>query len=316
MKRLGALAVGLALLAILYARIDVDRVLAALGRLDPGGLALALGCFVPQVLVAAARWQRLLAALAPLSFVAALRHVLAGGTLNLVLPSKLGDVAKGWFLARAAAVPLRRGLVAASAEKLLDLGGLCAVLLLATAVHGLARDPLVAAAAAGAGAVVGAVVAALAWAPPAGLARRLPARLRGALGDWAEVRAAWVAAPRALGGTLALTVGLWALHVLQILLFFRAAGATASAAAVFALAPVAILVGLLPISLAGLGTRDAALVYLFAAGDDPAVLAAVGLLTATRYVVPALAGLPFLPLVLRARAALAAPGERGRSQSP
>jgi uncharacterized membrane protein YbhN (UPF0104 family) len=308
-KKLAALLVGLALLAVLYARIDVDRIAAVLARLDPAWLALAMACFVPQILVAAARWRWLLVDVADLSFGEALRQVLASNTLNLVLPSKLGDVAKGWFLARAAAVPLRRGLVAALAEKVLDLGGLCTVLVVATAAHGLARDPLVAAAVAGGAALVLAIAAALARPVPAAMTRRLPAKLRAPVADWGEVRAAWVAAPARLAAALVLTTGLWVLHVLQILLFFRATGARTPALAVFALVPVAILVGLLPLSLAGLGTRDAAILYLFAGGDSPEVLAAAGLLTATRYLVPALAGLPFLPLVLQARAALTGPGD-------
>jgi uncharacterized membrane protein YbhN (UPF0104 family) len=309
LKKLAALLIGLALLAVLYARIEVERIAAVLARLDPAWLALAMACFIPQIAVAAARWRWLVSDVTAISPAEALRQVLAGNTLNLVLPSKLGDVAKGWFLARAAAVPLRRGLVAAVAEKVLDLGGLCAILLAATAARGLARDPLVVAAVAGSAALVLAVAGALARPVPAGLARRLPARVRALAADWAEIRAGWVTRPGRLAAILVLTAGLWTLHVVQILVFFRAAGARAPALAVFALVPVAILVGLLPLSLAGLGTRDAALVYLFAGLDRPEVLAAVGLLTATRYLVPALAGLPFLPLVLQARTALTGAAE-------
>jgi uncharacterized membrane protein YbhN (UPF0104 family) len=301
-----SLALGLLILAVLYARIDLARFAAVLGRIDPLWLALALACFVPQTLVSALRWRMLLRDLAALSLGEALRHVLASGTLNLVLPSKMGDVAKGWFLTRTAPVPLRRGLVVALGEKLLDLGGLCAILLGATALHGLARDPLVLAAVAGGAALVAGIAVALCWPVPGALVRPLPGKLRALLGDWADVRALWLAAPGRFAAALALTVALWALHVGQIALFFRAVGSAAPALSIYALAPVAILVGLLPLTLAGLGTRDAALIHLFAAFDEPAVLASVGLLTATRYLVPALAGLPFLPLVLQARTALAA----------
>jgi uncharacterized membrane protein YbhN (UPF0104 family) len=302
--KLLTLAVGLAVLGVIYARIDFPRFLATLGRLDPLWLTLAFACFAPQILVAAVRWRMLLRDLVRLPLGDALRQVLAGSILNLVLPSKMGDVAKGWFLAQAMAVPLSRGLVVALAEKILDLGGLCAILLAATALRGRPADPLALAAVAGSAAVVAGVGIAVALPVPEAVTRPLPGRLRRLVADWSDVRALWLASPARFAAALALTLGLWILHVGQVALFFRAAGSAAPPLAVYALVPVAILVGLLPLSLAGLGTRDAALIHLFAAWDDPAVLASVGLLTATRYLVPALAGLPFLSLVLRARAAL------------
>ena len=58
--------------------------------------------------------------------------------------------------------------------------------------------------------------------------------------------------------------------------------------------PLAMFVGLLPISLFGVGTRDAAIIYLFSAYHPAEVMAGVGLYVSLRYFVPAAAGLPFL----------------------
>jgi uncharacterized membrane protein YbhN (UPF0104 family) len=61
-----------------------------------------------------------------------------------------------------------------------------------------------------------------------------------------------------------------------------------------ALAPLAILAGLVPLTFAGVGTRDAALILLFRPYFDSATGAALGLLCTARYLLPAIGGLPFL----------------------
>ena len=74
---------------------------------------------------------------------------------------------------------------------------------------------------------------------------------------------------------------------------FCALNAFAPFLANLALAPLAILAGLLPLTFAGIGTRDAALVFLYRPYFDAPTAAALGLLCTARYILPALAGLPF-----------------------
>lgn len=304
MKKALSLLVSLLLLGIIYSRIDLARFGQALRNLDAGWFLLALACFIPQTAVSGLRWQRLLGRLARLPFREAVQQILASSTLNVLLPSKMGDLAKGYFLAQRSAVGLRTGLFLAAAEKLLDLGALSAVLLGANLLLGLTRDPLVVTALVWSAGIVAGLALGLAVPLPRVLGRWLPGRVRPLLGGWEDVRQHLVAERWRLLRVLGLTLGLWLLHLVQIHFFFLSVGSHPPALKVYAFTPVAILVGLLPISQAGIGTRDAALIYLFAADESPAVLASVGLLTVTRYLIPALGGLPFLPLVLEARAAL------------
>ena len=51
--------------------------------------------------------------------------------------------------------------------------------------------------------------------------------------------------------------------------------------------------GLLPLTFAGVGTRDAALVVFYAPYFDAPTAAALGLLCTARYLLPAMGGLPF-----------------------
>jgi len=71
---------------------------------------------------------------------------------------------------------------------------------------------------------------------------------------------------------------------------------------VIAAFPVAIFVGLLPISISGLGTRDTAIVFLFSRYASPEVCISVGLLYVFfGYWLPSIFGLPVLSRLARAQ---------------
>jgi hypothetical protein len=305
--RLLPLGLAVVLLAVIYARVDVTRVVGALRAADPLWLLLAFACFVPQIAVTALRWRWLVRGAAPIGRWESCRQVLASSTLNLITPSKLGDFAKAWFVARGSTVPLRQAVSFALAEKLLDLWALSAVLLGATWLRGAPADPLIFPALLLAGGVFAAGALALLAPLPDRLVRRLPGRAAALPLAWNAARRLALAGPGRRAGIATVSLGLWLLHVAQIHLFFLAVGAAPPPLKIYALVPVAILVGLLPITQGGFGTRDAALIHLFAAEAAPAVLAAVGLLTGTRYLVPGLIGLRFLPMALQARAAATRP---------
>jgi uncharacterized membrane protein YbhN (UPF0104 family) len=119
-------------------------------------------------------------------------------------------------------------------------------------------------------------------------------RLRALRGSWHEMHALfWRAWPVCIM-TMALSMLIWFLHLLQFWLMARALGAPLPMIVTLALVPLAILAGLLPLTLAGIGTRDAALIALLRSYMSPATGAALGVLATLRYLLPALAGLPAL----------------------
>lgn len=250
------------LLAALYRAVQWHAVLEALGSLDGPLLWAAVALFVPQTIVSALRWRALVAPLTSISRLDAIRHTLAASAWNLVVPSKLGDLSKAAWLTNLDA----RGKAAAAglvvAEKIADLVAL-AVLCGAGWVG--AGRPIV-----GAGLLGGCLVLGGMWS--AGATRRHR--------PWA-VLAAW-------------SLPLWVLHVTQIGLVLLAAGAQTTCFDISLRVPLAIIAGLVPLSWCGLGFRDAALVGLFAGAAPPATLAAVGLLTLARYLVPGAAGIPLV----------------------
>jgi uncharacterized membrane protein YbhN (UPF0104 family) len=286
MLRAGKIAAAAILLTALYWAADWREVVRATANLDFWILFAALGLFVPQTLVSALRWKAWVRPLCRLSVGQAARQTLAASALNLIVPSKLGDLSKAAMLPSFNPEPAAtardgldvpvavgsglnkyarsRGAWLAAVEKAADL----AMLALFCAVGWLGGS---------------AAASAVLW------AIFLPLTLAAFIGRWLNRRetSRWL--------TLAWwTSLLWLAHLAQIGLFLWSAGVKVGADDVLARVPLAIFAGLLPISFCGLGTRDAALVYLFADIAPPGTMAVVGLLTGLRYLVPGAVGIPFV----------------------
>lgn len=86
----------------------------------------------------------------------------------------------------------------------------------------------------------------------------------------------------------------WATSILEIYLLFKAFGADVRIITILAYIPLAIFMGLLPISIAGLGTRDSAIVAFFIDQATPAQSLAAGVgYSFIGYFLFALIGIPF-----------------------
>ena len=118
-------------------------------------------------------------------------------------------------------------------------------------------------------------------------------RLLTLLESWEDILARWKAHQARLTGIVLLSVGLWLLHLVQIYLFFLALHSHVAAKTVFAYVPLSIFIGVLPLTIGGMGTRDSALILLFAPYESAVVMAGVGLLCSLRYWMDTLLGLPF-----------------------
>lgn len=293
LKRLIPFLLGIAILVVLYWRIGWGELVQSMRTADPLLFVLALACFVPQVVVMAWRWQLIGSTARRLGFWEASQMVLAGSSLNVVLPSKLGDMSKGLMLGDKAEHGLAGGLGLAMLDKLMDIVGLAVVLAVAGLFAPKPETWVVLFWLATCGGVV-ALLGLLHWVRPVDPlpSRRPLAALARALNAACAVRrrrAVWAS-------SLALSVLLWFLHIGQIYVFYRAIAGPepGPAAAIFLRVPIAIFVGLLPITLAGIGTRDGALIALIA---PHAVAALVGLFCTLRYVVMALLGVPAIVLL-------------------
>jgi len=93
---------------------------------------------------------------------------------------------------------------------------------------------------------------------------------------------------------------LWSIIILEIKILFLALGVNISIVYIFAAFPLSVFIGLIPITLAGMGTRDSAIIYFFAHLTNPGICLAMGLLYSFfGYFLSALFGLPFMKKMLQ-----------------
>jgi uncharacterized protein (TIRG00374 family) len=296
MKKL-AIPTTIVILVLLYARIDRQALLWQLRHMRWEIFCLSLVFFVPQILVTVWRWRWMVWDVYPMNTRESAKLILAGKALNALLPSKLGEASKAYFLLRHGNVALPKGVALVVLEKMLDIAGLCAMLLAGlflTSQWGLMETV------AALGALLCmAVVGGLCLCRTTGVQRWLQCRsglirrLHVLLESWEMILTRWKQHRVRFAGILCLSCGLWFLHLAQIYLFFVALRSTVAASTVFAYVPIGLGIGLLPFTMGGMGTRDSALIYLFAPYESAALMAGIGILCSMRYWVDTLLGLPF-----------------------
>ncbi len=298
-QRLVLIALGIVILALLWQRIGWREVIGVCLTLDPAWFAAALLLFIPQTLLAGARWAWIVRCYQPLAIGRATEIVLASSALNVLLPSKLGDLAKGLWLNRdEPGGDAASGLALGVFEKGLDTAALALIMLCATLLS-LPTEWLGWAMASAAALGVAVFLCLLVV---AGRLARLSEREHtgvigkalALLGHIGELVLRLRRSPGKLSLILASAVLLWCLHLLQFSWALTAAHGSIATALLWSRVPMAILIGLLPVSFAGIGTRDVAMVYLLAPPLDAATAAALGVFATLRYVLVAVAGLAFL----------------------
>lgn len=302
MKRLISIAVSLIILAVIYSKIDFPELVAVFQNSDRVWMPVSLGMVVPLTLFTSWRLQQLMPSGSRLGFFEANRLILAASVLNMVLPSKMGDIAKAYFMKQRGHLSGTLSLSLVIFEKACDL-----LSLLLWCVFGLLLyDPKdwlfwIMTLAVSIGLVLGIFllssrkfayfffIVARKIAP-----KKMRAKLETMQGSWGDMHDYFWRDKRQLLKVTGTSIFIWFLHLLQIWFFILALQATTPFLVNLALSPLAILAGLLPLTFAGVGTRDAALVLFYQDYLDPPTAAALGLLCTSRYFLPAIGGLPFL----------------------
>src|SRR3954470_5997796 len=101
-KKIISLAVSLGILALIYWKLNkhgqLDDLLRIFASCDGLWMTISLAMVVPLTLFTSWRLQQLMPSRGQLSFGEANRLILVASVLNLVLPSKMGDIAKAYFM--------------------------------------------------------------------------------------------------------------------------------------------------------------------------------------------------------------------------
>ena len=302
MKRFISIAVSVAILLIIYSKIDFQGLLGVFQNCDRLWLAISLGMVIPITMFTSGRLQQLMPQEKSLGFIEANRLILGASVLNMVLPSKMGDIAKAYFMRERGHLGGSLSLSLVVFEKACDMLSLlfwCAFgLILYPAKDGLFWTMTAAVAV---GLILGLLLLGSRQFAQGffGMARKLaPKKLSQKLKNlqisWGEMHDYFWSDKGQLLKMAGSSIFIWFLHLLQIWLFILALQAWTPFLTNLALSPLAILAGLLPLTFAGVGTRDAALIFFYQPYFDAPTGAALGLLCTSRYFLPALIGLPFL----------------------
>ncbi|MBI4489904.1 MAG: flippase-like domain-containing protein [Deltaproteobacteria bacterium] len=249
---LGALILG----GVLWS-IELDKVVLDLHRLDFYTLTSAAIALVGFHLLKGMRWRLILQTQnIPYGFLDALKMYWSGLFIGTVTPGRLGELIRIVYL-KQDGVRIGKGLVGVVADRLLDLGVL--VVLLASGIGWLGLGK-------------GAAQLALLWKGGGGEGLRLggrwlvAAQLREALDtgrvDLAEGLVMLWAARRKLVQIIALTCVSWGLYIWILKYMIEAVGLRFGLGQTVLFFAVAGIAAIIPISLAGIGTRDVMLVYL------------------------------------------------------
>jgi uncharacterized membrane protein YbhN (UPF0104 family) len=267
---------------------------AAVRRARPSWVGLAFAAATACVALTTVRWQLVLGGMGrTLGFRRALEVVLASWPLALVMPSRANDLLRA--VAVRDTVPLAVGTGSILAEKAIDLLVLLAYAAVGAVFSGL--WPLGALLAVGLGAAI--VVLALVltrrrWLESLPWLRSRPAVVEQLFGALTSLRRS----PVRIAAIAAVSLVIRVLTVAVTHALLVAVGAEVTLTQTLLLWPTAVLAGIAPLTLGGMGTRDATFIALVAAQgakvDASSVLAATMGYSAVAMWSFAIVGLPFM----------------------
>lgn len=299
MKRLIALALSILIMGIIFTRLDFKEFSAQVSQLNLKYFSLALFLFIPQILISAVRWKYLIKGKAVISLWESAQLILSASALNVFLPSKMGDLCKAYFMKREGRLDLKRGTNIVLFERYIDLASLSAIAALGVLFS--ANHKMYSYIILGISVLILSIFPILYFIDlnadlklPFLNRMRIGGKVKSFLRDTQEYLLEIRNNGKMLLNIAGLSLFLWLLHLGQFYVVFCAIGAQVSLWHVFSLVALAIFVGLLPITIAGIGSRDAALVILFEPYAALTQIVFVGLFASVRYFVPGIMGVFFL----------------------
>lgn len=284
------MAVSAGLIWLVVTRIEIGAVADRLTQLAPGAIAASLAILLAQSVVAGMRWRIVSHRVGvPLGFAAALRLLFVGLFFNQALVSSIGgDAVRIWFVRH-----LADGMAGAFRSVLIDrLVALAGLFLIVAASLPVLLD-LVAAPSARAGVllVLGAGIGVLVLVLLLDRLPVLPQRLRtkGALDAFARACRRVLLDARTGLSAVGLSLIVHLLSALTAFVLARGIGVEISLGQMVVLVPPVILVATLPISVAGWGVREGAMVT---------ALGFVGVAPADAFAVSVIFGLALVAIAL------------------
>jgi uncharacterized membrane protein YbhN (UPF0104 family) len=207
-----------------------------------------------------------------LPFAVALRAVLMANVVNSFVPSKAGDVVKAAYLKKHGGISLGIGTVIL--ERLVDLAVLGSLSVVASLMSGVSWGLI------GGVVILVGVIAGMGGAVCLPVAKiPLPEKAKRVTTELTSVFREWIQHPHAIAQTLAGSVLVWSMAGITVCFLVKAFAVPVSWMRAFAVFPLCILAGLVPVTVSGIGTRDAAFaqfLMMYGARVEGATLVGLG----------------------------------------
>jgi uncharacterized protein (TIRG00374 family) len=298
--KLIGLGVSLIILVATLMKLDLRQAGTVLAAADPWLCVMSVSMIVVLTVLTAARFLWIAPPGSMPGLGEAVRLTLVASGLNLIVPAKLGDLAKSYFIVKRGNASTGVAVSVIVMERLYDLLGLLTLCLLGWVTGNAKVDQvpdLVFWAFGGVWVLCAVLLSSqrLAELLFKVIKKILPS---GRLSKVSQIAAGWPELLQITRGrrfALALfSIFLWLAHLVQLWLFTIAVRADVPFLPALTLSSLVLLAGLMPFTFAGIGVRETAFVVLFAKFMPPETALATSVLCTSRVLLPPLAAVPFL----------------------
>ena len=294
LKTVLVLSITIAIFYSIFTKIDFYSVIVVLSHANIFYLLIALSLLFVIILITAKRWQTILETMGyNFQYNECFSLIMAAFPLTSITPSKSGDVIKAYYLKDK--IPTSKTIGSVITERMFDV--LTLVFFSLIGMIFCKRYEL-----AGVAFVILICIIAVFLLVRAGFNLHLPIK-----SSWNEKIQNLILSTRLLTKNkrtfffiLSYSLLIWFISIIQTLTFFYALGTNTPLLFTMANIPIAIFIGLVPVTLGGMGTRDAAIIFLFSEFATPEKLLGVGILFSIfRYWLVSLIGIPFMRKMMK-----------------
>ena len=277
----------IAIFYFIFTKIDFYSVVEVLSHANPMYLFLAFLLTVLTPVISAKRWKIILDSMKyDISSMDCFCMIMGTLPLTSITPSKSGDVIKAYYLKDR--VPITKTIGSVLTERVLDIFALIMFCLIGLAFYQRSRMIII---------TITILFCIIGFFFISHKEIKFPIK-----NSWNDKLQNILLATKTLTKSkksflivLMYTFTLWFLAVIQTIIFFLALGVNVPLSFTMANIPIAIFIGQIPVTLGGMGTRDAAIIFLFSGYATSSELLGVGILfSAFRYWLLSLIGIPFM----------------------
>ena len=295
LKTVVVLAITIAIFYFIFTKIDFHSVVEVLSHASVFYLLMALLLMITYIPIIAKRWQTILETIGyKLQYKECFNLIMAAFPLTSITPSKSGDVIKAYYLKDK--IPASKTVGSVITERMFDI--LTLVLFSLIGMTFCKKYEL-----AGITFAILVCIIAVFLLAHAGFDFRLPIK-----SSWNEkiqnltlsTKLLTKDNKRAFFFILSYSILIWFISIVQTVMFFYALGINVPLLFTIANIPIAIFIGLVPVTLGGMGTRDAAIIFLFSEYATSSELLGIGILFSVfRYWLISLIGIPFMRKMMK-----------------